>query len=92
MFGLSKVLGFFALPSNLLFALALAGILLMATPLLGISLVDLANYLPTTDMQIINAVNLDGGGSTMMSLAYGSPSYALASFDAVPTVLAVYPR
>jgi uncharacterized SAM-binding protein YcdF (DUF218 family) len=31
MFGLSKVLGFFALPSNLLFSLALAGILLMAT-------------------------------------------------------------
>jgi hypothetical protein len=67
-------------------------ILLMATPLLGISLVDLASYLPTTDMQIINAVNLDGGGSTMMSVAYGSPTYALASFDAVPTVLAVYPR
>lgn len=31
MFGLSKVLGFFALPSNLLFSLALLGILLMAT-------------------------------------------------------------
>lgn len=31
MFGLSKILGFFALPSNFLFALALAGILLMAT-------------------------------------------------------------
>ena len=31
MFGLSKILGFFALPSNLLFSLALLGILLMAT-------------------------------------------------------------
>ncbi len=31
MFGLSKILGFFALPSNLLMALALAGILLMNT-------------------------------------------------------------
>jgi uncharacterized SAM-binding protein YcdF (DUF218 family) len=31
MFGLSKILGFFALPSNLLFAIALLGILLMAT-------------------------------------------------------------
>ena len=30
-FGLSKILGFFALPSNLLFMLALAGILLMLT-------------------------------------------------------------
>lgn len=33
MFGLSKILGFFALPSNLLFAIALLGILLMATRL-----------------------------------------------------------
>ncbi len=67
-------------------------ILLMGTPLLGISLVDLSNFLAATDLQIINAVNLDGGGSTMMSVAYGTPPYALASFDGVPTVLAVYPR
>jgi hypothetical protein len=66
-------------------------ILLMATPLLGISLVDLSNYLPTTELGIVNAVNLDGGGSTMMSVTYGTP-YALTSFDGVPTVLAVYPR
>ncbi len=31
MFGLSKILGFFALPSNLLFSIALVGIVLMAT-------------------------------------------------------------
>ena len=31
MFGMSKIVGFFVLPSNLLFALALIGILLMAT-------------------------------------------------------------
>jgi uncharacterized protein YigE (DUF2233 family) len=67
-------------------------ILLMATPLFGISLVDLANYLPTTDLQIINAVNLDGGGSTMMAIPAGAQPYTLPSFDAVPTVLAVYPR
>jgi len=35
MFGLSKVLGFFALPSNLLIAVALAGILLMRTRFRG---------------------------------------------------------
>jgi len=35
MFGLSKVLGFFALPSNLLIVLALAGILLMRTRFRG---------------------------------------------------------
>lgn len=66
-------------------------ILLMVTPLLGLSLLDLAAYLPTTDMQIVNAVNLDGGGSTMMYVSAGTP-YTLASFDAVPTVLAIYAR
>lgn len=67
-------------------------ILLMATPLLGLSLVELARYLPTTDMGIINAVNLDGGGSTMMYTATGGQPYMLTSFDGVPTVLAVYAR
>jgi hypothetical protein len=67
-------------------------IILIATPLLGMSLVEAARYLPTTDMQIINAVNLDGGGSTMMYIATSGQPYTLTSFDAVPVVLAVYPR
>ncbi|MCA9903674.1 MAG: phosphodiester glycosidase family protein [Anaerolineae bacterium] len=67
-------------------------ILLLATPLLGLSLTELSAYLPTTDMDIVNAVNLDGGGSTMMYIAPASPPYALGSFDPVPVVLAVYPR
>lgn len=67
-------------------------ILLLATPLLGLSLTELSAYLPTTDMDIVNAVNLDGGGSTMMYVGPASPPYALASFDPVPVVLAVYPR
>ena len=67
-------------------------IILMATPLFGLSLVELASYLPTTDLGIINAVNLDGGGSTMMYTATGGQPYMLTSFDGVPTVLAVYPR
>lgn len=68
-------------------------ILLMATPLLGMSLNDLSAYLPTTDMGIVYALNLDGGGSTMMFARWGSNmSYLLPSFDAVPVVLAVYPR
>ncbi|MCC6612976.1 MAG: phosphodiester glycosidase family protein [Anaerolineae bacterium] len=67
-------------------------IILLATPLLGLSLTDLAAYLPTTDMGIVNAVNLDGGGSTMMSIGAGLAPYTLDSFDPVPVVLAVYPR
>jgi len=67
-------------------------IILMITPLVGMSLVDLSAYLPTTDMNIVNAFNLDGGGSTMMFVDMGTESYTLRAFDSVPAVLAVYPR
>ena len=67
-------------------------IILMITPVVGMSLVDLSAYLPTTDMNIVNAFNLDGGGSTMMFVDIGTESYTLSAFDAVPAVLAVYPR
>jgi hypothetical protein len=66
------------------------GILLMTVSLL-VTLPELSAYLPTTDMHIVNALNLDGGRSTMMSISRGVP-YALPSFQAVPAVLAVYPK
>jgi exopolysaccharide biosynthesis protein len=62
-------------------------IILMATPLIGMTLADLSAYLVTTDMEITNALNLDGGGSTMIFI---QPDTILPSFDAVPAVLAVY--
>lgn len=65
-------------------------ILLMATPGLGMPLHILSAWLPTTDLEIVNAFNLDGGGSTMMYVA--ASTYDLRSFDPVPAVLAVYPR
>lgn len=66
-------------------------ILLINTPsLFGIRLVDLSAYLPTTDLNLVTAVNLDGGGSTLMWIA-ASP-YQVYSFDPVPAILAVYPR
>ena len=65
-------------------------ILLMATPYFGITLADLSAYLPTTDMNIVTAFNLDGGGSTMMAAT--DADYVLHSFDPVPAVLAVYRR
>ncbi len=67
-------------------------VLLMVTPLVGLSLPALSAYLPTTDMALSAALNLDGGRSTMLSLQAGSASYTLRSFDTVPTVLAIYPR
>ena len=65
-------------------------ILIMVTPLLGLSLFDLSAYLPTTDLNLVTAINLDGGGSTMMTVP--SMGFTLRSFDAVPAVLAVYRR
>ena len=68
-------------------------VLIATTSLVGIRLVDLSNYLASTDMQLVNAVNLDGGGSTLLSLNVpGQQPYDILSLDPVPTVLAVYPR
>jgi len=65
-------------------------ILILVAPFLGLSLQDLSAYLPTTKLEIVTAVNLDGGGSTMLALP--SADLFVPSFDAVPTILAVYPR
>jgi hypothetical protein len=68
-------------------------ILLMVTPLVGMTLVELSEYLPATDLELVTVVNLDGGGSTLLSLNVpGGAESILSSFDPVPAVLAVYPR
>ncbi len=68
-------------------------IVMLVTPLIGLTLLDLSTFLPTTDMQLINALNLDGGGSTLMYLnVSGVPEYIVTSLDPVPAVLAIYPR
>lgn len=68
-------------------------VILLATTLLGIRLTDLSRFLAESDMNISAALNLDGGGSTMMSIIAPDSSEApflLRSFDPVPAVLAVY--
>ncbi len=68
-------------------------ILLIVTPTGGPTLVDFSRYLATSDLNLVNALNLDGGGSTMMSYTIpGTEEYLLPSLDPVPAVLAVYPR
>jgi hypothetical protein len=68
-------------------------IILLATPVLGLTLYDLSAYLPTTDMNIVTAFNLDGGRSTLMVIdATGSPESVVTSIDSVPAVLAIYSR
>lgn len=66
-------------------------ILLLATPLLGLTLADLSAFLAASDLDLHIAFNLDGGGSSLM-VHTGSPPYILPSLDPVPAVLAVYPR
>ncbi len=63
-------------------------VLLITTPLIGLSLKELSQFLATSDLNVVDAFNLDGGGSTMLL----SPDYRLASIDRVPAILAVYPR
>lgn len=65
-------------------------VLLLATPNLGLGLYALAQYLPTAELDLVQAFNLDGGGSTMLWLA--ATGYEIRSRDAVPAVLAAYPR
>lgn len=65
-------------------------VLILVTPLLGLSLADLSAYLAATDLDIVTAMNLDGGGSTMLYL--NAIDYQLPSFDALPTALAIYRR
>ena len=67
-------------------------IVLLVTPLIGLTLTDLSAYLATLDLGLGNALNLDGGASTMLYVAAGARSYLLPSFDPVPAILAIYAR
>ena len=63
----------------------------MVAPFLGLSLADLSAYLPKTDLGIDTAFNLDGGGSTMISLPGADYLSAVVGLR-LPTILAAYPR
>lgn len=65
-------------------------VLLIVTPAFGPGLYALSQYLVTTDMGLVDAFNLDGGGSTLMYRSVDN--YTLRSLDPVPAVLAIYPR
>lgn len=64
-------------------------ILIAVTPLLGPRLADLARFLVEAELGIVHAFNLDGGGSSMLSMPDGT---RIVSRDPVPAVLAIYPR
>lgn len=69
---------------------AAGNVLLMVTPGISLGLYDLSAYVASADIGFVDAFNLDGGGSTMLSVP--SVSYQLLSRDPVPAVLAVYLR
>ena len=58
---------------------------------LGSTLAALGEWLAEGSLEIVNAVNMDGGGSTMLVLPADESAQLLAR-DAVPTVLAISPR
>jgi exopolysaccharide biosynthesis protein len=68
-------------------------LVIVTVSLIGMRLSDLSAYLVSTDLGLTSALNLDGGGSTMLAaLVRGATPYQIPSFDPVPAVLAVYPR
>lgn len=67
-------------------------VLLIATVRGGTTLAALSTFLASSDLGLVDALNLDGGGSTMIGVNSGDFRYAFAGFDPVPAVAAVYPR
>lgn len=67
-------------------------VIVLVTTFGGMTLLELATYLPTTDMNIVDALNLDGGGSSLLDVQAGETRSTFTSFDPVPAVLAVTPR
>jgi len=65
-------------------------LLIIVAPYWGLSLRDLSAYLASAGLGIQQALNLDGGGSTMIALP--DADYYQPSLEAVPGVLAVYPK
>jgi hypothetical protein len=68
----------------------LGRIIIMVTPGPGLSLSRFSAVLAQSDLNLINAFALDGGGSSMLDVA--ASETRIGSFDPVPAVLAVYAR
>lgn len=68
-------------------------VVVLVTSFGGITLLDLAAYLAASDLGLVDALNLDGGGSSMLQVQAGdTAAVTVGSFDPVPAVMGVYPR
>jgi len=65
-------------------------VLFFVTTGFGLTLQEFSQYLAESDLNLMNVLNLDGGGSSMIYV--NASSYRLLSFDPVPAVLAVYAK
>jgi hypothetical protein len=66
-------------------------ILIIVTPGLGIRLATLAHFIAHTNLDIVNAFNLDGGSSSLMQFVLSSTeTLTIDSTYPVPAVLAAY--
>ncbi|MDX2162757.1 MAG: phosphodiester glycosidase family protein [bacterium] len=66
-------------------------LIVVSSSLIGMRLTEFSTFLAASDLALVEAFNLDGGGSTMLHIDSGE-ALQVPSFDAVPAVLAVYPR
>ncbi len=67
-------------------------VLFMVTSQGGLTLLQLSAFLAQSDLNLTNAFNLDGGGSTMLSVQGTPLDFDFSVFDPVPAVLAIYSR
>ena len=68
-------------------------VVVLVTTFGGMTLLDLAEYLVASDLELVDALNLDGGGSSMLQVQTGDTAdVSMLSFDPVPAVIAIYPR
>lgn len=65
-------------------------VLVLVTSFGGITLLNLSIWLEQSDLQLVHALNLDGGGSTLLGQYIETPPMALLSFDPVPSVMGIY--
>ena len=67
-------------------------VVVLMTSFGGMTLLDMAQFLANSDLALTDALNLDGGGSSMLRLEAGPANISIPSFDPVPAVIGVYRR
>jgi uncharacterized protein YigE (DUF2233 family) len=67
-------------------------VILLVSPAADFSLAEWSQYLAAADLQLVRAVNLDGGSSTGIALRNANAATAVEAFAALPFALLITPR